>query len=84
MWRQIYDGERGGGVVEPAVWQSVRDRLRSNARRGGREVRIKNGALLKGILKCASGQTGMTHLHAEKRQQALPLLHLRHGLSKRL
>lgn len=62
---QIYDGEHEG-IVDPAVWQSVQDRLRSNARTGGREVRNKYGALLKGILKCASCQGGMSHTYTQK------------------
>lgn len=44
---QIYEGEHEG-IVDPEVWQSAQDRLRHNARTGGRAVRIKYGALLKG------------------------------------
>ncbi|MBM3815309.1 MAG: recombinase family protein [Acidimicrobiia bacterium] len=62
---QVYEGEHEG-IIDPAVWQSVQDRLRHNARTGGREVRNKYGALLKGILKCGSCQTGMTHTYTQK------------------
>ncbi|MEJ5368049.1 MAG: recombinase family protein [Bryobacteraceae bacterium] len=62
---QIYEGEHEG-IVDPGVWQRVQDRLRHNGRTGGRQVRNKYGALLKGILRCASCDAGMVHTYTQK------------------
>jgi site-specific DNA recombinase len=62
---QIYDGEHEG-IVNPEVWQRVQDRLRFNGRTGGRQVRNKYGAVLKGILRCGSCETGMAHTYTQK------------------
>jgi len=50
---QVYDGEQEA-IVEPGIWQSVQDRLRFNSKTGGRQIRNKYGAVLKGILRCGS------------------------------
>jgi site-specific DNA recombinase len=62
---QIYDGEHEG-IVNPEVWQCVQDRLRFNGRTGGRQVRNKYGAVLKGILRCGSCEAGMAHTYTQK------------------
>jgi site-specific DNA recombinase len=62
---QVYDGEHKG-VVDPEIWQRVQDRLRFNGRTGGRQIRNKYGAVLKGILMCGSCQAGMIHTHTQK------------------
>ncbi len=62
---QIYEGEHEG-IVDPEIWQRVQDRLRHNGRTGGRQVRNKYGALLKGILRCASCDAGMVHTYTQK------------------
>lgn len=62
---QIYEGEHEA-IVEPAIWQSVQDRLRYNSKTGGRQVRNKYGALLKGILRCSSCDAGMFHTYTQK------------------
>jgi site-specific DNA recombinase len=62
---QVYEGEHEG-IVDPEVWQRVQDRLRFNGRTGGRQVRNKYGALLKGILRCASCDAGMVHTYPQK------------------
>jgi site-specific DNA recombinase len=62
---QIYDGEHEG-IVNPEVWQRVQDRLRFNGRTGGRQVRNKYGAVLKGILRCGSCEAGMAHTYTQK------------------
>jgi site-specific DNA recombinase len=62
---QVYEGEHEG-IVDPEVWQRVQDRLRFNGRTGGRQVRNKYGALLKGILRCGSCEAGMVHTYTQK------------------
>jgi site-specific DNA recombinase len=62
---QVYDGEHKG-IVDPEIWQRVQDRLRFNGRTGGRQIRNKYGAVLKGILMCGSCQAGMIHTHTQK------------------
>mgnify|MGYP000873049917 CR=1 FL=1 len=62
---QVYDGEHNG-IVDPEIWQRVQDRLRFNGRTGGRQIRNKYGAVLKGILMCGSCRAGMIHTHTQK------------------
>jgi len=61
----IYDGEHDG-IVDTDVWQRVQDTLRRNGRTGGKEVRNKYGALLKGLLYCTPCSTGMVHTYTAK------------------
>ena len=56
----IYNGEHDG-IVDVDLWQRVQDALRRNGSTGGKEVRNKYGALLKGLLYCAPCGTGMVH-----------------------
>src|SRR5581483_1194609 len=44
---EVYDGEHEA-ILDPEVWQRVQDRLHLNGRTGGRQVRNKYGAVLKG------------------------------------
>ena len=67
---QIYDGEHAG-IVDPAVWQRVQEQLRLNGRTGGREVRNRYGAVLKGILRCGSCEVGMAHTYTQKAENKL-------------
>lgn len=62
---QIYQGEQES-IVEPGIWQSVQDRLRYNSKTGGRQIRNKYGAVLKGILHCGSCDVGMVHTYTQK------------------
>ena len=50
----------------PAIWQPVQDRLRYNSKTGGRQIRNKYGAVLKGILRCGSCDVGMVHTYTQK------------------
>jgi len=61
----IYDGEHDG-IVDIDLWQRVQDTLRRNGRTGGKAVRNKYGALLKGILYCEPCGTGMIHTYTNK------------------
>jgi site-specific DNA recombinase len=62
---EVYDGEHEA-ILDPEVWQRVQDRLHFNGRTGGRQVRNKYGAVLKGILRCASCEAGMVHTYTQK------------------
>ncbi len=62
---QVYQGEHEG-IVDPGIWQSVQDRLRFNSKTGGRQIRNKYGAVLKGILRCGSCDVGMVHTYTQK------------------
>ena len=62
---QLYDGEQTQ-IVNTEVWQRVQQRLKSNGRIGGYEIRNKYGAILKGILRCKSCDAGMIHTYTKK------------------
>ena len=62
---QVYEGE-DEAIVEPGIWQTVQDRLRFNSKTGGRQIRNKYGAVLKGILRCGSCDVGMVHTYTQK------------------
>jgi site-specific DNA recombinase len=62
---QVYEGEHAA-IVDPDIWQRVQDRLRFNSKTGGRQIRNKYGAVLKGILRCASCEAGMVHTYTQK------------------
>ena len=62
---RLYEGEHDA-LVEAELWQRVQDALRQNGRTGGREVRNKYGALLKGLLCCTPCGTGMAHTYTCK------------------
>jgi len=62
---EVYDGEHEA-ILDPEVWQRVQDRLHFNGRTGGWQVRNKYGAVLKGILRCASCDAGMVHTYTQK------------------
>jgi site-specific DNA recombinase len=67
---ELLDGEHDR-IVEDETWNRVREQLNRNGRRGGRNVRNKHGALLKGLLKCASCNCGMTHTYVQKKDNRL-------------
>jgi site-specific DNA recombinase len=61
----IYPGEHSQ-LVNVELWQRVQDTLRYNGRTGGKEVRNKYGALLKGRLYCVPCGTSMVHAYTKK------------------
>jgi len=63
--KQIYEGEHGA-IVEAAIWDGVQQILQRNGRNGGAEVRDSYGALLKGLLRCASCDGGMIRTYKTK------------------
>ena len=61
----IYPGEHAP-IVDAATWEQVQERLRGNGVDGGREVRNRYGALLRGLLHCDACQTAMVHTYTVK------------------
>ena len=62
---QIYEGEHER-IVDDETWTGVQERLNRNGRRGGRNFRNKYGALLKGLVRCATCDVGMIHTYTQK------------------
>ncbi|HEV7222855.1 MAG TPA: recombinase family protein, partial [Pirellulales bacterium] len=62
---EIHAGEHAA-IVSPEVWQQTQALLQRNGRSGGAEVRNKFGALLKGLLRCASCNVAMSPSHSTK------------------
>lgn len=60
-----YPGEHPP-IVDPAVGGKVDERLRHNGITGGKEVRNKYGALLRGLLHCDACGTAMAHTYTVK------------------
>ncbi|HUQ94923.1 MAG TPA: recombinase family protein [Bryobacteraceae bacterium] len=65
---EIYKGEHPQ-TVELDVWNSVQKKLNGNSRTGGRLVRNKYGAILRGILQCDTCDVGMVHTYTRKDQR---------------
>ena len=61
----IYEGEHKQ-IVEPELWHRVQQLLRLNGRTGGRDVRNKYGAFLRGLLYCEPCGTKMVHTYTKK------------------
>jgi len=62
---QIYEGEHEA-IVDVETWDRVQQTLKGNSRSGGHEVRNKYGAILKGLLQCATCNVGMVHTYTRK------------------
>jgi site-specific DNA recombinase len=81
---KLLDGEHER-IVDDDTWNRVQEQLNRNGRHSGRNVRNKCGALLKGLVRCASCNCGMTHTYAQKPgQAALSLLRLHQRAPARL
>jgi hypothetical protein len=63
---QIYAGEHAA-IVDDETFTRVQETLKRNGRRGGRNVRNKYSALLKGIVRCATCDVGMIHTYTKKK-----------------
>ncbi|RLC67213.1 MAG: recombinase family protein [Chloroflexi bacterium] len=57
---EFYDGEHQA-IVEEEVWRNAQALLHRNGRNGGKLVRNKYGALLKGLLYCTPCNAAMVH-----------------------
>jgi site-specific DNA recombinase len=64
---KLFDGEHDR-IIDDDTWNLVQEQLNRNGRRGGRNVRNKCGALLKGLVRCGSCNCGMIHTYAQKRE----------------
>ena len=64
----LYEGEHDA-IVDAELWQQVQERLRRNGLSGGRKVRNKHGALLKGLLYCTPCESSMVHAYTRKREK---------------
>ena len=53
-------------IVDESTWALVQSLLSSNGETGGKDVRNRHGALLKGLLRCAACGTAMTHSFTRK------------------
>jgi site-specific DNA recombinase len=62
---EVHPGEHEG-IVPQDLFERVQATLKRNGRTGGAEVRNKYGALLRGILTCATCQRAMTHAYTAK------------------
>jgi site-specific DNA recombinase len=61
----LHDGQHPA-IVEETVWNQVQDLLRRNGSTGGKDVRNKHGALLRGLLRCAVCGSAMNHSFTTK------------------
>ena len=63
---EVHDGEHAA-VVDPEIWKQTQAILQKNGRTGGRDVRNKFGALLRGLLRCVPCNSAMTPSHSKKK-----------------
>ncbi len=57
---ESYEGEHQA-ILDVELWQRVQETLKRNGRNGGKLVRNKYGALLKGLLYCLPCKSAMVH-----------------------
>jgi site-specific DNA recombinase len=67
---EIYPGEHER-IVSDLIWNQVQKRLTRDERRGRHHISDPCGALLKGIVHCASCDVAMTHTYAQKKGKPL-------------
>jgi site-specific DNA recombinase len=65
---QVYEGEHDR-IVDDEVWNQVQSVLNRNGRHGGRTVGNRHGALLKGLVRCATCDVGMIHTYVKKKNR---------------
>ncbi len=65
---EVYEGEHDA-IVSKDLWGRAQVILHRNGTSGGKHVRNKYGALLKGLLYCGSCDTAMIHSHTTKRNK---------------
>jgi site-specific DNA recombinase len=64
----VYDGEHDR-IVDDETWNKVQSALNRSGRRGGRNIGNKHGALLKGLVQCATCDVGMIHTYVNKKDR---------------
>ncbi len=62
---EVHNGEHEP-IVDDETFKQVQTLLRRNGRSGGRAVWNKHGALLRGLLRCAACECGMSHTYSAK------------------
>jgi site-specific DNA recombinase len=62
---EVYPGEHEA-IVDRETWEKVHAQLKTHAPSSNRSLRNKHGALLKGIVRCASCNVGMVHTYTQK------------------
>ena len=62
---EVHEGEHDA-IVDAETFNQVQSLLQRNGRSGGRAVRNKHGALLRGLLRCAACECGMSHTYSAK------------------
>lgn len=62
---EVHDGEHQA-IVDADTFNQVQSFLQRNGRSGGRAVRNKHGALLRGLLRCAACDCAMSHTYTSR------------------
>lgn len=62
---EVHEGEHAA-IVDDETFGKVQILLNRNGRSGGRAVRNKYGALLRGVLRCSTCNCGMSHTYTTK------------------
>jgi site-specific DNA recombinase len=70
----LHPGEHQA-IVDETTWTKVQSRLTHNGSSGGRDVRNKHGALLKGLIRCVPCDCAMTHSFTKKRSGGRTVLY---------
>jgi len=65
---ELHEGEHEA-IIDQELFDKVHKQLKLNGRTGGAEVRNKYGALLRGLLRCKSCGTAMTHTFCGKNKR---------------
>ncbi len=68
--KEVHEGEHDA-IIDPETFAKVQKLLQKNGQSGGRAVRNKHNALLRGILRCASCNCGMSHSYSQKKGSRL-------------
>ncbi len=55
--------------MDDETWNTVQTMLSRNGHRGGRNIGNKHGALLKGLVRCATCDVGMIHTYVGKKNR---------------
>jgi len=62
---QVYDGEHES-ILDMEIWEKTQMLLKTNGKTGGKHVRNKYGALLRGLVHCGSCGCAMVHTFTQK------------------
>ncbi len=62
---ELYDGEHPA-IVDEEIFRRAGELLKRNGATGGKYVRNRYGALLKGLIRCAPCGSAMVHTHTHK------------------